>query len=158
MEAPARTALPEPGPPSALNRALDGLGRPRDELFGCRAPAYLVLGVTGLLAGFVVLVALSLAVGRSLAACVALAVASVAVFVLAGLTRQAVGARARHVLLEDTLLVAAAGLGLAHLAGWPRLATLDAHAVALGVFLVCGRLGCVTSGCCHGRPASLGVR
>ena len=158
MEAPARTALPEPGPPSALNRALDGLGRPRDELFGCRAPAYLVLGVTGLLAGFVVLVALSLAVGRSLAACVALAVASVAVFVLAGLTRQAVGARARHVLLEDTLLVAAAGLGLAHLAGWPRLATLDAHAVALGVFLVFGRLGCVTSGCCHGRPASLGVR
>jgi hypothetical protein len=40
----------------------------------------------------------------------------------------------------------------------PILAHLDVTALALGTFLVFGRIGCLRAGCCHGRPWHRGVR
>jgi hypothetical protein len=48
-------------------------------------------------------------------------------------------------------------LGL-RLAGQPALPQLDRMIVGLCVFLVFGRLGCFSAGCCHGRPHARGVR
>jgi hypothetical protein len=53
------------------------------------------------------------------------------------------------------LLAAAAATGAA---GQPVAASLDVAVPGLAVFLVCGRVGCLVAGCCHGRPAARGVR
>jgi Prolipoprotein diacylglyceryl transferase len=53
------------------------------------------------------------------------------------------------VLAVTTVLAAALGA--------PALVHLDATQLGLGAFLVCGRIGCLHVGCCHGRPASHGI-
>jgi hypothetical protein len=40
----------------------------------------------------------------------------------------------------------------------PLLPYLDVTIVSLGLFLACGRIGCLLAGCCHGRPHGWGVR
>lgn len=40
----------------------------------------------------------------------------------------------------------------------PVLPYLDMTMLGLGVFLACGRIGCLLVGCCHGRPCRWGVR
>jgi hypothetical protein len=40
----------------------------------------------------------------------------------------------------------------------PLLPYLDVTILGIGTFLVCGRLGCLMGGCCHGRPHRWGVR
>jgi prolipoprotein diacylglyceryltransferase len=40
----------------------------------------------------------------------------------------------------------------------PVLCYLDIAVLGLGIFLACGRIGCLLVGCCHGRPFSWGVR
>ncbi|MFP5261554.1 MAG: prolipoprotein diacylglyceryl transferase [Blastocatellia bacterium] len=39
----------------------------------------------------------------------------------------------------------------------PVLAYLDFTILGIGIFLVCGRVGCLMVGCCHGRPNNWGV-
>src|SRR2546423_11236515 len=39
----------------------------------------------------------------------------------------------------------------------PILRYLDATLLGVGIFLACGRIGCLMVGCCHGRPHSWGV-
>jgi hypothetical protein len=40
----------------------------------------------------------------------------------------------------------------------PVLPYLDVLVLGLGLFLACGRIGCLLVGCCHGRPCRWGVR
>ena len=40
----------------------------------------------------------------------------------------------------------------------PVLPYLDVTIVGLGMFLACGRVGCLMVGCCHGRPSEWGIR
>jgi len=51
--------------------------------------------------------------------------------------------------------ICAAGLALS---GAPVPAYLDVVAMGVALFLACGRVGCLTAGCCHGRPARWGIR
>ena len=39
----------------------------------------------------------------------------------------------------------------------PVLPYLDIFVLGLGVFLACGRIGCLLVGCCHGRPCRWGI-
>jgi len=41
--------------------------------------------------------------------------------------------------------------------GQPILPYLDVTILSIGIFLVCGRIGCFMVGCCHGRPSGFGV-
>jgi hypothetical protein len=43
------------------------------------------------------------------------------------------------------------------LTGCPVLPYLDILVLGLGLFLACGRIGCLMVGCCHGRPCRWGV-
>jgi prolipoprotein diacylglyceryltransferase len=47
---------------------------------------------------------------------------------------------------------------LLNMLGQPPLPYLDIAALGIGVFIACGRLGCLLAGCCHGRPHRWGVR
>jgi hypothetical protein len=46
---------------------------------------------------------------------------------------------------------------LVWLLGQPVLPYLDVTILGIGTFLVCGRIGCLMVGCCHGRPHRFGV-
>ena len=46
---------------------------------------------------------------------------------------------------------------LVWLLGRPVLIYLDLTVLGIGAFVACGRIGCHMVGCCHGRPASIGV-
>src|SRR5262249_15606184 len=43
------------------------------------------------------------------------------------------------------------------LLGQPILPYLDVAILSIGIFLVCGRIGCLMVCCCHGRPSRWGV-
>lgn len=135
---------------------LDRFAARRASFCGVQAPPYLVLGVAGVAVAFVALVARSVARGFPLATAFTFGALDLAGFVLAGMLRQRLG-RAPHILLEDVALALAITGGVAWALGLPVLAALDHVILALGVFLVFGRLGCLASGCCHGRPASIGI-
>jgi hypothetical protein len=56
------------------------------------------------------------------------------------------------------IAVLAVSAGLLSLLREPVLPYLDITALWLGVFLACGRIGCLSVGCCHGKPHHWGVR
>jgi len=56
-----------------------------------------------------------------------------------------------------TATMASAAVGL-HLVGEPATPYLEILAVSFGLLLALGRLGCLSAGCCHGRPHDWGVR
>jgi prolipoprotein diacylglyceryltransferase len=75
---------------------------------------------------------------------------------LAYVTRVVAG-RERLVYYHHEIAVLALVALVAGLAGGPVLSALDATALGLGLFLACGRVGCLVAGCCHGRPARHGI-
>lgn len=140
-----------------MNRALDAIASPWPTFCGVAAPAYLVIGVAGVATAYTVLVARLMHEAMPLALALLVGTASLASFVLAGMLRKRLG-RAPHILLEDVALALLVVAGLAFVFEIDVVRLLDRVIVAFGVFLVFGRLGCLASGCCHGRPATVGVR
>jgi hypothetical protein len=61
------------------------------------------------------------------------------------------------VLIEHVWIAFGAVSGFLWATGGPIVLGLDVLSVALCPFLLFGRLGCLTVGCCHGIPAGLGV-
>ena len=87
----------------------------------------------------------------------ALTVVGVAVFLaLAMVTKVIIGEERLTYYHHELAILGSAALFL-HLTHHPVLAYLDVVAAGVGAFLVCGRVGCLLAGCCHGRPARWGV-
>ncbi|HVQ91256.1 MAG TPA: prolipoprotein diacylglyceryl transferase family protein [Mycobacteriales bacterium] len=119
--------------------------------------AFHAWGLLGLVAAILLGAALTVAGGRSLAMTGVLALAAVTAsgLLVAGSTRRG---GSRLVYYHHELTILAVSGALLALAGGPVLAYLDITVLAVGAFLVFGRLGCLAVGCCHGRPAGHGVR
>ncbi|MCC6998005.1 MAG: prolipoprotein diacylglyceryl transferase [Deltaproteobacteria bacterium] len=64
----------------------------------------------------------------------------------------------RIVFFQQTLAALGLSAGVLSLTGRPLRAGLDLAMIGIGAFLVLGRVGCLTAGCCYGRPARRGVR
>ena len=85
-------------------------------------------------------------------------VAAIATFCLLAMTMKVVIGREALIYYHHEIAVLSVTAGLVALTGAPVLDHLDATALGLGTFLAFGRVGCLFSGCCHGRPARAGVR
>jgi hypothetical protein len=115
-------------------------------------------GAAGLILSLALTAALVLRLGLSLPILAAMAAAAVGAFLtLAMLTKIATGHESityyhHHI----AALVSAAGIAL--LSGGPVLSYLDIAVLGIGLFLACGRVGCLMVGCCHGRPSERGIR
>jgi prolipoprotein diacylglyceryltransferase len=138
--------------------SLDRWPRLYVELGGRRLHAFHVAGGVGVTAGTLLGLAVAAATGRSLLVVALLAPTSVTV--LLGLARLAVLLTGREVLVAYQHLAAILGACAAVLAwsGRPVLGHLDLVVIGYGTTLAVGRIGCLLVGCCHGRPASTGVR
>ena len=140
-----------------LNDWLDSL--PRPSLFrACRPrPAFGSLGVTGYHAALVVTVGCGLFQGGSLLVLLALSGVCAASFYGWALLRRRIAGRESYVAFEHVWVALLASAGAASLFGAPVLASLDAVSLGLATFLAFGRIGCLSAGCCHGLPSSVGV-
>ena len=140
--------------------SLPALAAPPPEvvLAGRPVPAFHLFGALGLAAALALALVLARALGLSAAVILASACTGVALlFVLAYATRMLLG---EEVLVNYHHLLAVSGTAglVARVAGVPVLPHLTVFVVSLMVFQGCGRLGCLSAGCCHGRPAEWGVR
>jgi prolipoprotein diacylglyceryltransferase len=123
-------------------------------LAGHECSSFHVCGVLGLVMAATLAAALAASHGLSLVvegAIVALAVLTF--FALAVTTKVRTG-REALIYYHHEIAVLLVAAGTAAVLGAPVLRQLDATALGLGAFLACGRVGCLSVGCCHGRPAA----
>lgn len=146
------------GVAESLSTGLDKLARVEVHLLHRSCPAFQACGCAGV--GLAVVLAMALVAHEGLSRRVMVAVVLSAVasfFGLIMLTKVITGEEQivyyRHEIA--VLVVAAMLLWLLH---QPILPYLDIALVGVGAFLVCGRVGCLLVGCCHGGPCTWGVR
>lgn len=140
-----------------VNADMDRLVRPTVTLGGRALPTFQVCGVTGL--ALAILLAMTLVVARGLSPWVMAAVVGSAVvtFFALAFASKIVGGEEQLVYYHHEIAVLTVAALLLWALGQPVLAFLDATILGIGLFLVCGRIGCFMVGCCHGRPGRLGV-
>jgi prolipoprotein diacylglyceryltransferase len=132
--------------------------RPRVTIFAARVSTFQICGTTGLLLGTCLAIVLADRTGLSrVVVCALLAIGIVTFLALAMATKVITGKEALVYYHHEVAVLAASG-ALLGLLGLPVLPYLDVTALGLGVFLACGRCGCLMVGCCHGRPHRWGVR
>ena len=132
--------------------------RPSVVVFGRRFHSVRACGVAGIVLATALAATLIGVAGLSFGVAAGLLASGLATFfVLAMATKLLTGNETLIYYHHEIaiLLVTAAVLGAW---GRPVLPYLDLTALWLGVFLSCGRGGCLAVGCCHGRPHHWGVR
>jgi Prolipoprotein diacylglyceryl transferase len=124
---------------------------------GREAPMFRTCGVVGFYAALVALLAAGLIRELSLLSLAVVALVCATSFFGWALLRRKLTGRETLVLLEHVWIALGCSTVALLLLGEPVLASLDAVAIALAVFLAAGRIGCTLVGCCHGRPSRLGI-
>jgi hypothetical protein len=142
----------------SLNRGLDRVVRPQVRLLGRQIPTFQVFGGIGAL--LAALLGAVLAAHRGLSPWMMVAIGLAAVSVLLGLTMitKVISGEERIVNYHHQVTVWVVTAVLLRLANHPVLPYLDVAMLGVGLFIACGRIGCLMMGCCHGRPHSWGVR
>ncbi len=136
----------------ALRSALERRIRPDVRLLGRQLAWFQICGCVGL--ALAVSLTVSLAAHIGLSPVVMLAVAAVAVLSFFGLAiaTKIVGQEERLVSYHHQLAALAVAALVLRATNQPVLSYLDLTSLGLGAFLAIGRLGCLMSGCCYGRP------
>ncbi len=145
------------GEPPRRLLAVGRLPGPDIAFLGQRLPAFRLCGYAGLVCAMALSQALVIDRGLSPWVMMLLTGTAVATFLtLAMLTKIASG-REQLTYYHHEIAVLATSAAVLALLGLPLLPYLDATLLGVGVFLACGRLGCLLTGCCHGRLAPWGV-
>ncbi|MGW4059385.1 prolipoprotein diacylglyceryl transferase family protein [Amycolatopsis sp. NPDC004747] len=117
-----------------------------------------VTGAAGLVLALPPSLLLARATGLPVALVPALGAAMLLAFLAVAAGAGLVTGRTRLVCLHGEAAAFAAAAGLLLLLHRPVLTGLGVAAPGVGLFLAAGRIGCLSAGCCHGRPARWGVR
>jgi prolipoprotein diacylglyceryltransferase len=140
-----------------FNKTLDRVVRPVVYRRGRSWSAFHVCGYTGLVLATWLAMGLALHQHLSFWTMFGIVLAAVLVFFgLAWLTRVLQGGESLTYYHHELTILAVAA-ALAWVSGQPILPYLDITILAIGLFLACGRVGCLMVGCCHGRPFGWGV-
>ncbi len=140
-----------------LNGTLDRLARFHLLVRGRELPSFYACGLAGFALGL--LLVLGMAGHQSLSASVMAAVALLAAGTFLGLallTAVLTGEERLVYYHSEIAVLVVVGIGL-RIARQPVLPYLDLMVLGTGLFLACGRLGCLMAGCCHGQPHSWGI-
>jgi Prolipoprotein diacylglyceryl transferase len=123
-----------------------------------RVPAFRSIGIIGFHVALGVAIAASLWSGVPLASALGLSAVAALSFFGWGMLRRALTGRESLVLLEYVWAAYGAVAVFAWASSTAMSSTLDVFSVSVPWFLAFGRLGCTTVGCCHGSPATVGLR
>jgi len=143
---------------TTVNRTLDRLVRTRLRIAGRDLPAFTTCGLVGLALAWVLALALVAHQGLLLWPMALVALAAMATFLTLAMVTKLVTGEERLVYYHHEIAVVAVAALTLRLLDQPVLRYLDATILGVGLFLACGRIGCLLVGCCHGRPARCGVR
>ena len=127
-------------------------------LFGHRFHSFRVCGVAGIVLATAVTAALIEAAGLSFAVGAGLLASGLATFFVLAMATKLVTGSETLIYYHHEIAILLVAAGVLTLSGRAPLPYLDLNALWLGIFLSCGRAGCLMVGCCHGRPHRWGVR
>lgn len=117
-----------------------------------------VCGGLGLGMGLVTAVVLAQLRGQSVRDVLLMSVGSFAVFLGLAVLRTRRGGAARLICFHDEFAALGGATVMLVVLGRPVLSYLDVAVLGVGVVIATGRVGCLLVGCCHGRPATWGLR
>ena len=141
-----------------LNAVFDTLVRPSFSLGGRSLSFFQLFSGAGLVLAIVLMLTLASYRGLSVAVMGVMIVADLLTFLTVAMVTKIIlnEERLTYCHHEIALLVVTAVLSW-----WfrqPVLSCLDISVLGLGLGLMCGRVGCLMVGCCHGVPSRWGVR
>jgi len=141
-----------------LTSHLDHLVRPTFSSGRRRYSAYKICGYLGLTSAILLAVSLSLHRALSVWTMVGIVLVAVLSFVTLGMITKLITGEESYTCYHHQICVLLVTVALLSFQGEPVLPYLDVTILGLGMFLACGRVGCLMVGCCHGRPHHWGVR
>jgi prolipoprotein diacylglyceryltransferase len=140
---------PRPAP-SCLKPNVHALGR--------EWSSFQICGCVGLALGTTLALVLAGVTGLSGAVVVVLLSSGVFTFLVLAMATQVITGRESLVYYHHEVAILSVSGVLLATVGLPVRPYLDVTALGLGVFLTCGRCGCLMVGCCHGKPSRWGIR
>ncbi|HYW47843.1 MAG TPA: prolipoprotein diacylglyceryl transferase family protein [Bryobacteraceae bacterium] len=121
-------------------------------------PPFQVCGSVGLAMAVLLAMTLVRETGLSWMVMAALIAASIAAFVGLALATKVITGEERIIYYHHEIAVILVSVAVLRGLRQPVLPYLDITVLGIGVFLACGRVGCLMVGCCHGRPCRWGIR
>jgi hypothetical protein len=141
-----------------LNRLGDALVRPYVRVFAWTVPAFRLTGYVGFVLAVAVVLALGTRAGLDPQVLTTVAAGGVVSFFALACATKLFGGSERLTFYHHALALGGVATAVAWAGDESVLRVMDVTVLGLGVFLACGRIGCLLTGCCHGRPARIGVR
>lgn len=141
-----------------VNSFFDRLVRPAFKFGGRSWSCFQVFGGLGLVLAIVLMLTLASVTGLSLPVMGLLIVVDVVAFLALIMGTKIILGEERLTYCHHEIVLLAATALLSWLLSQPVLSFLDISILGLGLGLMCGRVGCLMVGCCHGRPSRCGVR
>jgi hypothetical protein len=140
------------------NDCLDKVIRPEIKVFHFFMPAYQVCGCVGLILAALLSMSLASRLGLSSWVIIALLSASALTFFALVIVTKILTGKERITYYHHEIAVIVVVALLLRGLRQPILPYLDVTILGIGLFLACGRMGCLMVGCCYGRPQRWGVR
>jgi hypothetical protein len=116
-----------------------------------------IFGYSGLLLAFAVETGLVMRVSLPVWVGVAIVPLAVVIFLALAMATKIVIGHELIIYYHHEIAVLSGSALFLRLLRQPVLPYLDIFVLGLGVFLACGRIGCLLVGCCHGRPYRWGI-
>jgi hypothetical protein len=134
--------------------------RPLPRFYGVKRSrsSFQILGIFGIVAAISLHMVLAKHLGLPPSLPAAVSTVTFATFLLTAWLSRIVMAKERLVYYRQTIAICISNALLLKLVGLEILPCFDVFAICFGLFLAIGRLGCLSVGCCHGRPWRWGVR
>ena len=131
---------------------------PEIRLLGRSVCAFRACGYTGLTSAFLVAAGLVICQGLSLLVLTYITLGACLTFLLLAAATKVVTGEEQLIYYHHEVAIVSVSALLLRVLHQPALPYLDVTILGLGMFLACGRVGCLMVGCCHGRPSEWGIR
>ncbi len=127
-------------------------------VFGKRINSFIFFGVLGYLLGVSVGIVLSIKLHLSVQIILMMSLISMIVFFLLAYIVKVVSREENIVYYHHEIAITICCTLVLIFLKQPILPYLDVMILGIGTFLIFGRLGCFSVGCCHGKPSKYGVK
>jgi prolipoprotein diacylglyceryltransferase len=126
-------------------------------MFHSSWPAFQACGYAGLMCAVILVMILAMHLGLSLWVVSVITLAAVLTFFALVMLTKVLTGEERITYYHHEIAVIAVSALVMRLLRQPILPYLDLTILGVGLFLACGRMGCLMVGCCHGLPHHWGV-